>query len=395
MSYRVPSYRRHRPTGQAVVTLTDPAGKRRDYYLGAYGSKESKAEYARLLAEWNAAGRCIPRSGPAPGDLTVNELVLQFWRHAEGYYRHADGSETSELDEYRYSLRPLKTLYGHTLGRDFGPLALKAVRQSMLESGLSRRVINSRIGRVRRVFKWAVSEELIPPSVFHGLQTVTGLGKGRTTAPDPGPVEPVADELIERTLPKLSRHVAGMVRFQRLTGCRPQDVCNLRRCDIDTTQAVWFYRPPQHKNAWRNQTRCIAIGPKAQAVLAEFPTNSPSDYVFSPAVATIERYKIMREARVTRVQPSQICRAKRKAKRRPGAKYSRVTYHRAIYAACERHGILHWHPNQLRHSRGTEVRKQFGLEEAQVILGHANAKVTEVYAMSNAELAAKVAMASG
>src|SRR5262249_46857189 len=122
---------------------------------------------------------------------------------------------------------------------------------------------------------------------------------------------------------------------------------------------------------------------------------SAVDFVFSPATATIERYRIMREARVTRVQPSQICRAKRNGKRRPGAKDSRVTYHRAIYGACKRHGIPHWHPNQLRHSRGTEVRKQFGLEEAQVILGHANAKVTEVYAMSNAELAAKVAMASG
>src|SRR5262245_28599163 len=217
MSQRVPSYRRHRPTGQAVLTLTDVAGKRRDYYLGTYGSRESKAEYARLLAEWNAAGRCIPRSGLAPADLTINELIFQFWRHAESYYRHADGSETSELDAYRYSLRPLKALYGHTLARDFGPLALKAVRQSMLESRLSRRVINSRIGRVRRVFKWAVSEELIPPSVFHGLQAVAGLGRGRTMAPDPGPVEPVADELIQRTLPKLSRHVAGMVRFQRLT----------------------------------------------------------------------------------------------------------------------------------------------------------------------------------
>jgi len=39
---RVPSYRRHKPTGKAVVTL-----KGRDIYLGKYGSKESRAEYPR------------------------------------------------------------------------------------------------------------------------------------------------------------------------------------------------------------------------------------------------------------------------------------------------------------------------------------------------------------
>jgi hypothetical protein len=41
---RVPSYRRHKPTGQAVVTLN---GK--DIYLGRWNISASKAEYNRLL----------------------------------------------------------------------------------------------------------------------------------------------------------------------------------------------------------------------------------------------------------------------------------------------------------------------------------------------------------
>jgi hypothetical protein len=39
---RIPSYRRHRPSGQAVATFGG-----RDFYLGAFGSKASKAEYRR------------------------------------------------------------------------------------------------------------------------------------------------------------------------------------------------------------------------------------------------------------------------------------------------------------------------------------------------------------
>jgi len=39
-----------------------------------------------------------------------------------------------------------------------------------------------------------------------------------------------------------------------------------------------------------------------------------------------------------------------------------------------------WSPNQLRHSAATEIRLRFGLEAAQVALGHSKAEVTQVYA---------------
>jgi hypothetical protein len=88
----VPSYRHHRQSGQALVTLTDGLGGRRDVLLGKYGMKESPVEYARVLAEWEAAGRSLPMSVAAKSDLTINELVLAYWKHAEVYYGlHAGG----------------------------------------------------------------------------------------------------------------------------------------------------------------------------------------------------------------------------------------------------------------------------------------------------------------
>lgn len=388
-----PKYRRK--GHQAIVTLTDPSGKRRDYLLGPWKSAESRAEYGRLLAEWHAAGMCIPHVGPGPSDLTVNELILRFWQHAKLHYRHADGTPTSEQDGYRHSLRPLKALYGHTLAREFTPLALKAVRQNMIDAGLARRLINQRIGRVRRLFRWATGEGLLPATIFHALGAVDGLSQGRTNAPETEPVRPVPSEIVERTIPFLSRTVAGMVRFQRLTGCRPQDVCNLRRCEIDMSGPVWFFRPVRHKNAWRGKSRTIAIGPQAQAVLADFPTEEPEAYVFSPARTMAERRTELRSTRVSSVQPSQICRAIRNPKKTPGDKYTPRSYHQAVRNACIAEGIPRWFPNQLRHTRGTEVRKQYGLEAAQVTLGHAHAKTTEIYAESNATLASRVALETG
>ena len=52
--------------------------------------------------------------------------------------------------------------------------------------------------------------------------------------------------------------------------------------------------------------------------------------------------------------------------------------------------LPHWHPNQLRHSKATEIRRQFGLEAAQVVLGHAKADVTQVYAERDSALAVEV-----
>ncbi len=42
--------------------------------------------------------------------------------------------------------------------------------------------------------------------------------------------------------------------------------------------------------------------------------------------------------------------------------------------------LAYWAPNRLRHARATEIRRTYGLEAAQVILGHAKADVTQVYA---------------
>ena len=73
---------------------------------------------------------------------------------------------------------------------DFRPLALKAVRQAMIDAGLARTTINQRVGRIVRLFKWAVENELVPPTVHQALKAVRGLQKGRSSARETKPVKP-------------------------------------------------------------------------------------------------------------------------------------------------------------------------------------------------------------
>src|ERR1700748_1381188 len=91
---RIPSYRLHKQSGQAIVTLTDGLGGRRDVLLGPHGTAASRVEYARVIAEWEAARRRLTAAPVAGSGLSVNELLLAFLRHAERHYRYPDGTPT-------------------------------------------------------------------------------------------------------------------------------------------------------------------------------------------------------------------------------------------------------------------------------------------------------------
>ena len=252
-STRVPSLRRHKPSGRAVVTIN---GK--DYYLGRYGSQEAKAEYQRLLAEYLSGGL---RPASLPSDLTVNELALEYLKFADSYYLR-DGKPTKEPEDIDYATRPLRTLYGHTLAVEFGPIRLKAVRQSMIDADLCRNEINKRIGKLIRMFKWGISEELIPGSVFHALQSVAGLRRGRSGVRESPPVKPVPIEFVEALRPHVSRQVWSMIQLQLLTGARPAEICAMRTRDIDTGGRTWVYTPRSHKTETCGRPRKIYLGPK-------------------------------------------------------------------------------------------------------------------------------------
>jgi hypothetical protein len=214
----VPTYRHHKPSGQAVMTVRQADGTRRDVYLGAFNSPDSRAEYSRLVAELAAAtvtAAIKPTSGaPTPAALTVAELLLAFWQHAQQHYRRPDSTPTSEIHSYRVAIRATRELYGHTLVKDFGPLALKSIRRRLLESGLCRKVINGRVARIRHMFRWGMGEQLVPPEVYTALTAVSGLQKGRTEAPEPPPVGPVSDDQVAAILTHLRPAVGAMVRVE-------------------------------------------------------------------------------------------------------------------------------------------------------------------------------------
>ncbi len=176
----VPNYHRHKQSGQAVVTLADGLGNRRDVLLGKHGTAASRAEYARVIAEWEAGGRRLSAKIAVEREASVNEVVLVYWRFAEEYYRHPDGTPTSEAGNIRRALRPLRKLYGYTPAAAFDSLALEAVRDQMIRDGLCRNRVNKDVLRVKRLFRWAAAKKLVPLASYQILQTVEGIRAGRS-----------------------------------------------------------------------------------------------------------------------------------------------------------------------------------------------------------------------
>jgi len=428
----IPSYLEHKQSGKARAVWTTPTGQRSFRMLpGSYDSPESRSAFARLVNELAIS----PIETLEPSDrITVNEVFLGYLVHAERHYRGEDGRQSEEVRHIKRACRFVRELYGTTPAKEFGPLKLKAVRQKYISAGWCRKTINARVDRVRRAFKWAVAEEMVPPSVYQAITAVSGLQRGRTSARESEPVLPVEDAVVAATLPHVNRHVRGLIELQRLTGCRPGEACRLRRCDIDMSEPIWLYRPSRHKGTWRGKDRVIAIGPRAQSLLHEYFTNDPNDYLFSPRRATEEQNAERTAKRKTPRYPSHMKRneTKRvgdKRTRPPAEKYSKGSYETAIDRACdkiypapgelakrqdeslktwlarltpeERKALLEWQkkhrwsPNQLRHTYATKVRKQHGLEAAQVMLGHSKADVTQIYAEKNIGMATDIAARIG
>jgi integrase len=161
---------------------------------------------------------------------------------------------------------------------------------------------------------------------------------------------------------------------------------------VDTSGEVWSYKPETHKTEHRGRERVIFIGPKGQDVLRPFLLRDKAAYCFSPAESERKRREQLHEARQTPLSCGNKpgSNRRRKPARTAGDRYTRDSYRRAIARACKLAKVETWSPNQLRHSAATEIRRRFGPESAQVVLGHASADVSQIYAERDQAAASRI-----
>ncbi|MSR60552.1 MAG: hypothetical protein EXS05_23405 [Planctomycetaceae bacterium] len=347
---RVPRQQHHKGSGQSRVRING-----RDVYLGPWGSERAESEYRRVIAQYLITGQA-PLPATDDPRISVNELMLAFLRHAQQHYRK-NGKLTDEYHCYTSALRPLKELYGNTPAADFGPMALKAVRNQFVEKRWCRRYVNKSVSRIRHVFKWGVENELIAVTTLHALQAVQGLQAGRTEAPDHPPRQPVPAEHIEAVKKSVRRQrTRDLIDLLLLTGARTGELLSLAGGMLDRTGEVWIAKIRDHKTAHHGKDPVVLFGPKSQLILRQYLVADPDSRLF---------------------------------------KMSGDSLRQTIAAACRRLKIPHWSPHWLRHTAATRMRAECGLEVAQTLLGHSKADMTQLYAQKNLDAAIRSAALVG
>lgn len=335
------------------------------------------------------------RINPGDYDGTVDSLLNHYRVYALAYYGEK-GAREAEND-----VAMLRVMYGGTLAEDFTSLDLKRVIEALVDSDLSRRTVNGRIGRIKRVYKWAAGAMLVSMAARDNLLLVENLRKGRSILRVDDPTQtikprqtrrpkPVPREVVESTLPYLSSIVAAMVELQGITGMRSTEICIMRPCDIDRSGEVWIYRPTKFKNEWREdfEEKEICLGPRAQEVIRPYLFRDTQEFLFTPAESDAEHRKRRHEKRKT-----PLTYGNRPGTNNRGIKafrecFDAATYRRAVTRAVDAANaaraqgaekIPQWHPHQLRHAATTAIRKKLGKEAAQALIGHSDKAMTEHY----------------
>ena len=402
-----PRPRLHRPSGQARVRV---AG--RDVWLGKWGSPEAADKHRQLLAAW-ATGGCVTappaqdhrddpapvpverdeprrrrpaeRVAPAPAEhMTVGSLLVVYLLDVKAE-RPVDRSH-SKWWLARSIANALHSRRSIPLDQ-FGPKMLAEVQRELAEQPMprkcgghatrSRAQVAKLINGIRSMIQWAVAEELVGPDRLVALRTVKPPKAGKVREGDPR--EPVSDEHIEAAALFMPPVVADLVRFIRLTGCRPSEAMGLRMCDVEQRPGSWKWTLTKHKNAHRGKRRVIAIGTRAQPIAKRWAAGRPAEsFVFTrDGVGRRPRARNSPTIAMT-IDP------------RREMPWKQELLRKFVARACAAAEIPVFTPYQMRHTALTKAREAAGLEAAAAIGGHSSSRMTEEYAKDTFALAAQV-----
>ena len=331
-----------------------------------------------------------PKPARAVISRSIDELVISYLNaHRDRYISHS-------FKDYTQAGKLLSETFGACAIGSFKIPQFEQLIECMIEKDWALRTINARINAVKSFFKYALRYGLVTGEQFHQLNS--GVSRVRSDDRRVKParkVPPVPVDVVERTLPYLTAMVTDIVRVQLRAGMRAAEVCQMRFDELawDDNGVLW-YRPVKHKNASRGKKRDIPLGPESQKILESYDVTRenllsadtfPREYVFDPR--DVERWK-----------PN----LKRKKRTRTILYYGTARYgdeircgvNRAVAAGAIKESER-WKSHQLRHRALTDARREYGLDAAQLLGGHSDAKTTERYAAPDLSKAAQAAMERG
>ncbi|MEZ5990665.1 MAG: hypothetical protein R3F30_16435 [Planctomycetota bacterium] len=297
-----PELRKHvLPSGTYLYATFD--GKQRRYGRG--DDPRSFARYPEDLQAWEANGGSLP-TGSTPESLDIDDLCDHYLAFKEK--QKGEAWMQSSGNRIRYAADALKAMFGTKPAMTFGPLDLHALRLSMIEGKkLCRDEINARICKIKGLFKWASTMQLVPSSVRNALAEVEAIRDEDFGVRINAPRTDVSEEVFEATLPYVAPNLDTVLRLLWLTGARPSEILRLRPMDLDRSEDdLWAVVLKDHKTAKRTrEPRILLFGPEAQELLRPFLLLPEDELLFKPEERFREQCRRKRKARTSTIYASQ------------------------------------------------------------------------------------------
>lgn len=324
----------HKSTGQAYVKY-----QKKMYYFGRHGTPGADQKYW----EWRAGLEGIT---PKPDALHAPALPEVLKKYITD--RAPASNKASQL---RIILKHLTGSLGKLPVTKFGPLAFKQLRENIASTG-TRCVphVNALLRHLQLVFRWMVSEEIVPLSIWQELKTVDPLKEHPKCKPTVRR-KPVPAAIVAAILPHLSEHCADMVRLIVATGARPGEILSLRAEEIvknyQARPGWWFAEKAKHKTASRGKRRWVEFPPECHALLLRRWPGACG--FFFPVLCPRKGMTLH---------------------------YTVAALRQALGHACDRAKVERFSPYQLRHMTLTDIAGREGLARAAEVAGH-DPRVTE------------------
>jgi integrase len=359
----VPKYRIHKASGQARVTLNN-----KTYYLGKYGTKKSWEKYYELIENYtrnkyhhNTDNKEINTTTPPTktsiNNITCHQLCIEFLDDNKKTLRKPAYSK------YKSVIKTVLQYYKKIPVNDFAPNSLMFIQDKWVKMNYTKDTITAYSQALKNIFKWGHLHYYVKPDTLLDLK-LTPNSPHDENIKENRKVSPVPLDLVEKTLPHLPQNVQDIIRLQLHTAARPQDICNMTKNEINTSQEIWIYNPLNHKTKHKNKTRIIPLGPNAQKILTPYLTNTPE-----------HQQRLFYTKKDKPLTPN--------------------IYSQYIRHCCKKEKLPHWHPNQLRHTAATELRKRYGIENTKILLGHTSIRTTQIYAETDMQKALTISKEIG
>ena len=378
----IPIPRHHKASDRSYVWYE---GRR--VYLGKHGSQESVIAYQQFLENVSDKSELVDWEKT---EHTVRDILVAFLPYAEKRY-----SRRQTIFYWKQALGYLRP-YADLPADRFGPKKLKEIREALVSLGNARKTINQKLGYIKLVFKWAVSEEMCQEGTYRALTTLAPVDEKDEGVPAPRDVKPALWEHVEATIPYVPSVVhQAVIQLLWNTGLRAMNALTMKWSEIDKAGEVWRYTPTSHKLSWKGKTLTVSLGEASQELLLEYQAARPlkdCDFLFTPWESDASKL-----SKQSTLNPKTWSEAMDSVAQR-----SRSTEYRsckcitaAITRAAKKAGVPHWWAHMMRHAYADRVQAALGIEAAKAAVGHSSLDMTRHYAGQDEALADKVARELG